>query len=61
MNKRFNIRLLLIALFLMAIHLYLFAQEPNEPPTNIGKYFSEVKAQFPNLRFLEHTPNGDNY
>lgn len=54
-----KLRYILIAIFLIAVNTTLSAQ--NEPKTNIGKTFSEVKKEFPNLRLLEHTSLGDNY
>ena len=52
-------RFILVAIVLIATNLSSFAQQ--ESATNIGKTLSEMKAKFPKLRFIEHTPNGDNY
>ncbi len=52
-------RLLFVLLLPLIIPSSSNAQ--NEPATNIGKSLSEMKAKFPELRFVEHTANGDNY
>lgn len=61
MQKTVVDRFLLIAILLIIIatNSSLYAQ--NEPKTNIGKSLSEMRVDFPNLRFIEHTSNGDHY
>lgn len=39
----------------------MFAVAQNEPTTNLLKSLSQMKRDFPELRFLEHTEDGDNY
>ena len=38
-----------------------FVYPTETPATNIGKKLSEMKDLFPKLRFLEDTPNSNNY
>jgi len=59
LNKTIINRFIMVAIVLIVTNLSTFAQR--EPDTNIGKTFSEMKTIFPKLRFIEHTPNGDNY
>ena len=51
---------LLLVLFIPLL-FPLLSNAQNEPATNIGKSLIEMKVKFPELRFLEHTTNGDNY
>ncbi len=46
-NIKNNLRITLIAILFIAINTNLAAQ--NEPITNIGKSFSEVKEMYPQL------------